>query len=398
MKHQQPPQLLLPLIIISQFAGTSLWFVGNAILPDLQQQLQLDSHAISQITAAVQLGFIAGTLFFAVLSIADRFAAPSVFFACTCFAALANVLLVWLAREAYIVYLLRFATGFFLAGIYPVGMKIAADWYEKGLGKALGYLVGALVLGTAFPHLLKGGDWQLPWRTVLLFTSAFAVAGGVLVKFFVGDGPYRKQGAGFHPKTLVHVFRSRPFRAAAFGYFGHMWELYTFWAFLPVLLQLYAKQHNISLGVPMLAFVIIAAGSISCVLGGYWSQRKGSAQVAWYALICSGCCCIAAPFMLQASWPVFMGFVLLWSLSVIADSPQFSALVARSAPAENKGTALTFISCIGFFITVVSMFVFDQLLHATDFSAYSFMLLTIGPLLGLMSLRPILQSDGTPYR
>jgi MFS family permease len=394
--ERQQPALLLPLIIISQFAGTSLWFVGNAILPDLQRQLQLDSHAISQITAAVQIGFIAGTLFFAVLSIADRFSPPSVFFACTCFAAAANILLAWLASDVYIVYLLRFATGFFLAGIYPVGMKIAADWYEKGLGKALGYLVGALVLGTSFPHLLKAGYLHLPWQKVLLFTSVFAVCGGLLVKFFVGDGPYRKKGAGFHPRALIHVFRSAQFRSAAFGYFGHMWELYTFWAFLPVLLQLFAKAHNISLGIPVLAFLIIAAGSISCVLGGYWSQRLGSAKVAWYALLCSGCCCIAAPFMVHASWPLFVVFVLVWSLSVIADSPQFSALVANSAPAENKGTALTFITCIGFFITVVSMFAFDQLLHFTDFSPYSFAVLAIGPLLGLISLRPILRSNGTP--
>ncbi len=395
MQYQQP-RFLLPLIIISQFAGTSLWFVGNAILPDLQQQLHLDTHAISQVTAAVQIGFIAGTLFFAVLSIADRFSSPTVFFISTCLAAGANILLVWLAKEAYIVYLLRFATGFFLAGIYPVGMKIAADWFEKGLGKALGYLVGALVLGTSFPHLLKGGYLHLPWQKVLLFTSAFAFSGGLLIKLFVGDGPYRKKGTGFHPRALINIFQSKNFRSAAFGYFGHMWELYTFWAFLPVLLQLYNKAHGLDLGISMLAFIIIAAGSISCVVGGYWSQRSGSARVAWYALLCSGCCCIAAPFMLQASLPVFILFVLAWSLSVIADSPQFSALVAQSAPAQNKGTALTFVTCIGFFITVVSMFLFDQLLHITSFSPYTFAVLAIGPLLGLICLRAILQTDGTP--
>jgi len=397
MKHQQPA-LLLPLIIISQFAGTSLWFVGNAILPDLQRQLNLDSHAISQITAAVQIGFITGTLFFAVFSIADRFSSPCVFFACTCLAAAANILLVWLANEVYLVYLLRFATGFFLAGIYPVGMKIAADWYEKGLGKALGYLVGALVLGTSFPHLLKGGYLQLPWQRVLLFTSGFAVIGGLLVKFFVGDGPYRKQGTGFHPKALVHIFRSRSFKSAAFGYFGHMWELYTFWAFLPLLLQLYNRAHKAHLNVSMLSFVIIAAGSLSCVFGGYVSQRIGSARVAWYALLCSGICCLLAPFMLWTTVPVFIIFLVTWSLAVIADSPQFSALVAASAPAESKGTALTFVTSVGFFITVVSIFIFDQLLHIINFPADTFMMLAAGPLLGLISLRFILRKNGTPDR
>lgn len=379
--------MLLPLIILSQFAGTSLWFVGNAILPDLQQQLRLNSHAISQVTAAVQLGFIAGTLFFAIFSVADRFSSSNVFFVCTGLAAGVNLLLVWLAKEVLVLYLLRFATGFFLAGIYPVGMKIAADWFAKGLGKALGYLVGALVLGTAFPHLLRAGYLQLDWETVLLLTSVFAFCGGLLVKLFVGGGPYRKRGAGFQPKALIQVFKSTGFRAAAFGYFGHMWELYTFWAFLPLLFQVYSGQHNLDLSIPMLSFIIIAAGSASCVLGGYWSQRVGSAKVARYALLCSGCCCIAAPFILQASWPVFLLFVLLWGLSVIADSPQFSALVAQSAPAQHKGTALTFVTSIGFFITVVSMFLFDQLLHLTSFSPYVFSILAIGPVLGLISLR-----------
>jgi MFS family permease len=386
LKEKQPP-LLLPLIIISQFAGTSLWFVGNAILPDLQQKLQLESHAISQITAAVQLGFIAGTLFFAVFSIADRFSSSNVFFTCTCFAAGVNVLLVWLPQTVVLVFLLRFLTGFFLAGIYPVGMKIAADWFEKGLGKALGYLVGALVLGTSFPHLLRGGYLQFKWETVLLLTSVFAFCGGLLVKIFVGDGPYRKAGAGFQPGALLRAFRVKEFRAAAFGYFGHMWELYTFWAFLPVLLHMHGGAVDSPGSISIFSFIIIAAGSISCVLGGYWSQRAGSVKVAWYSLLCSGCCCIAAPFMLHASWPVFIAFLLVWGLSVIADSPQFSALVARSAPAQYKGTALTFITSIGFFITVVSMFLFDELLISTSFSPYSFAMLAIGPLLGLLTMK-----------
>ena len=197
MVNNQRPPLLLPLIILSQFAGTSLWFAGNAILPDLQRHLQLDTHAISYITTAVQLGFITGTLFFAVLSIADRFAPSRVFFISSCLAALTNLSLVWLADSTVTVFTLRFATGFFLAGIYPVGMKIAADWYEKGLGNALGYLVGALVLGTSFPHLLKSGQLRLNWESVLSFTSVFAFAGGLLVWLFIPDGPYRRRGDGY---------------------------------------------------------------------------------------------------------------------------------------------------------------------------------------------------------
>lgn len=383
---QQRPSFLLPLIIASQFAGTSLWFAGNAILPDLQRYLQLDTHAISYITTAVQLGFITGTLFFAVLSIADRFAPSNVFFLSCCIAAGTNLALVWFADSTFTVFALRFATGFFLAGIYPVGMKIAADWYEKGLGKALGYLVGALVLGTSFPHLLKSGQLQLPWETVLVCTSAFAFTGGLLVKLFIPDGPFRKQGSGFHPRSLIHIFRSRAFRGAAFGYFGHMWELYTFWAFLPVLIQLYNEARGLNLGISMMAFAVIAAGAVSSALGGVWSQRVGSAKVAWWGLFCSGCCCALSLLVPYMVLPVFVVFVVFWSLSVIADSPQFSALVAQTAPPEHKGTALTFITSIGFSITIVSMFAFDYLLHVTDFSHKAFIMMVPGPIFGLIAL------------
>ena len=385
MKNQRPP-LLLPLIILSQFAGTSLWFAGNAILPDLERHLHLDLHAISYITTAVQLGFITGTLFFAVLSIADRFAPSNVFFISSCLAALTNLLVVWLADSTITLFALRFATGFFLAGIYPVGMKIAADWYEKGLGKALGYLVGALVLGTSFPHLLKSGQLRLPWESVLIFTSAFAFAGGLVVKLFIPDGPYRKQGNGFHPRALIHIFRSREFRGAAFGYFGHMWELYTFWAFLPVLLQMNGDARRMQLGVSFMAFLVIAAGAVSCVLGGYLSQRVGSAKVAWWSLVCSGCCCVLSLFTTSMALPVFLVFVFFWSLTVISDSPQFSALVAQTAPPQHKGTALTFVTCIGFSITIVSIFVFDYLLNLT-LSHKTFVVMALGPLFGLIALR-----------
>src|ERR1044071_7799017 len=170
---QKTPAHILPLIIVSQFAGTSLWFVDNAILPELKQHLQLSQYAVSLVTTAVMLGFVAGTLVFAFFSFADRFSPVKLFFISCMLGSLCNASVAWLAKDGSSLFVLRFMTGFFLAGIYPVGMKIAADWYEQGLGKALGYLLGALVLGTAFPHLLKNRDFDLPWRKVLYLTSAF---------------------------------------------------------------------------------------------------------------------------------------------------------------------------------------------------------------------------------
>src|SRR4030095_12088101 len=191
------PVHILPLIVLSQFAGTSLWFVGNAILPDIQRNLNSQSNAPGNITSVVQLGFIAGTLIFAIFSIADRFASAKVFFVSSLIAALSNILIIWFAKDIPVLYALRFVTGFFLAGIYPVGMKIASDWYEKNLGKALGFLVGALVLGTAFPHLLRSSLYALPSKQVLIFTSVFALMGGLLILLFVGQGPYRKPATRF---------------------------------------------------------------------------------------------------------------------------------------------------------------------------------------------------------
>ena len=233
--QQKIPNYILPIIVFAQFAGTSLWFAGNAVVADLQQMLQLETDVTGDITAAVQFGFIVGTLVFAFLSIADRFPPNKVFLLSAILGAAFNLAVPFLATDLISLLSFRFATGFFLAGIYPVGMKIAADWYNKGLGKALGYLVGALVLGTAFPHLLKAIGQSLAWKTIIFGTSGLAVFGALLLFLFVPNGPYRKAGAKFEWNVIPKIFGFSQFRAAAFGYFGHMWELYTFWAFTPLI-------------------------------------------------------------------------------------------------------------------------------------------------------------------
>lgn len=181
--------LIMPIIVLSQFAGTSLWFAGNAVITDLQNALHLDGTVLSHITSAVQFGFIAGTLVFALFTISDRFSPSKVFFICSIAGAITNLSVYLLTYNFASLMLFRILTGFFLAGIYPVGMKIAADHHEKGLGKSLGYLVGALVVGTAFPHLLKSFTQSISWEYVFIFTSIFAAGGGLLVLLLVPDGP-----------------------------------------------------------------------------------------------------------------------------------------------------------------------------------------------------------------
>src|SRR4051812_29308186 len=249
---------ILPTIVISQFCCTSLWFAGNAIIPDIIKEFQLDPTFLANLTSAVQFGFIIGTLVFALFTISDRFPPSLVFFFCAIIAALFNLAITLEGIHSIQILLFRFFTGFFLAGIYPVGMKIASDYYQKGLGKSLGFLVGALVLGTAFPHLLKNMTMDLPWKYVIYSTSTLSVLGGLCMRLLVPNGPHRKQSQQLQISAFLDGFKNKKFRAAAFGYFGHMWELYTFWAFLPLLLTMYKNQHpTVEFSVPLLSFLII---------------------------------------------------------------------------------------------------------------------------------------------
>jgi predicted MFS family arabinose efflux permease len=384
------PLRILPVIIVSQFTGTSLWFAGNAVLGDFQQQWGLGGDTLGYMTSAVQLGFVLGTLTFAFFAISDRYSPRKVFLLCSLLGALCN-LGVYLAAEGLASLLaLRFATGFFLAGIYPVGMKIAAGWYQRDLGNAIGFLVGALVLGTAFPHLLKALGQAYPWEAVTVAVSVTAASGGVLMWALVPDGPYFAKGGRFDPRALAVIFRSRLFRASAFGYFGHMWELYAFWAFVPVVLAAHFAQSNAALSVPLWAFFVIGAGSIGCVAGGLLSLRTGSARVAFAQLATSGTCCIASPFFFHAPTPLFLAFLLLWGITVVGDSPQFSALNAQNAPKALVGSALTIANCIGFSITIPGIQLLNYLAGHVN-AAFLYLPLAIGPMFGLLALLPLLR-------
>lgn len=384
----QPATQILPLIVFSQFCCTSLWFAGNAVMPELYLNFNLNEAALGHLTSAVQFGFILGTLIFAFLSLADRFSPSKLFFVSAVFGAIFNLGIILENNNLNSLLLLRFLTGFSLAGIYPVGMKIAADYYDKGLGKSLGFLVGALVLGTAFPHFLKTftGTENLPWRWVIVASSAFALVGGLLIFWFVPNGPFRKAKGSFEVDAVFSVFKNKNLRSAAFGYFGHMWELYTFWAFVPIILTTYKLSFpQIDFEISFWSFIIIGIGGLSCVLGGYISEIAGVKRTAATALLLSGLCCIVFPFIfLQSSAAILIAFLSFWGIVVVADSPLFSTLVAGNAPSEIKGTALTIVNSIGFAITIISI-QFITHLHQLE-PVYSLSLLAIGPVLGLWGL------------
>jgi len=386
----KPSKLILPAIVFSQFCCTSLWFAGNGVMGDLATSFNLNISALGHLTSAVQFGFISGTLLFAILTIADRFSPSKVFFVSALLGAICNISMIGEFNNLSSLLFFRFLTGFFLAGIYPVGMKIAADYYDKGLGISLGFLVGALVLGTAFPHLLKNVLLNISWTYVLIMTSFLAILGGIVMLLFVPDGPFRKLSKSFDFSAFSRVFKLPDFRAAAFGYFGHMWELYAFWAFVPVILKNYTQLHpDSSFNISVLSFFIIGIGGLACVVGGYISLKIGAKKTAFSSLLLSSVCCLLSPLAFSINSEVlFIGFLLFWGMVVIADSPMFSTLVAQNAEAKIKGTALTIVNCIGFAITIISIQILNSIQHLIDGSLI-YLILSIGPLLGLIGLKKI---------
>ncbi|MDE2604762.1 MAG: MFS transporter [Burkholderiales bacterium] len=387
------PRRILPVIVLSQFAGTSLWFAVNAVLPDLQRAWSLPPAALATVTTAVQLGFVTGTLVFALLMLADRFRPTRVFLWCALLAALANGAIAALDGQFTLLVVLRFAVGFLLAGIYPVGMKIAASWYREGLGAALGVLIGALVLGTALPHGLRalagegaGGSTAAglqPWQQVVLSVSLLAALGGLATAWLVPE-PVRGSGVPVRLRALAAIWRERRLRGSVFGYFGHMWELYS----LYVLLPLVAATRFAGTAVSVLSFWAIAAGALGCAGGGLLVRRFGSAHVARSQLATSAACCLLSPWLLAAPTPVFIAWLLLWGLTVAGDSPQFSALTARNAPPQVVGSVLTFSNSIGFAISVASIELFVRAAQAWPL-AQVLPWLAAGPLLGLLAMRPL---------
>jgi MFS family permease len=385
--HQPTRNTTLPVIVVSQFFCTSLWFAGNAILGNIITTFQLEPGILADLVSSVQFGFITGTFVFAVLTIADRFSPSLVFFGSSIVAAICNLGMAVESIGSTGLLMSRFLTGFFLAGIYPVGMKIASDHFQKGLGKSLGFLVGALVVGTSFPHLLKSITSQLPWKAVVYSTSSLSMLGGLAMLTLVPDGPFRKRSQRLDLTSFLKGYSNRNFRAASLGYFGHMWEVYAFWAFVPVMLVTFDNRiSELDLNIPLLSFVIIASGGLACVISGIMSQRYGPKRVATLALFLSGLCCLLSPLVLLGQSPVLLViFLFFWGMVVAADSPLFSTLVAQNAAEESRGSALTITNCIGFAITIASIQCTNLLMQFVR-TEVVFTFLAIGPVLGLIAL------------
>ena len=381
-------------LAVAELLAMTLWFSATATLPALSQEWGLDATGKAWLTAAVQLGFVAGALASAWLNLPDVFSPRRLFFVCALLGAAANLGVAWLVTSLAPALVLRFATGLFLAGVYPPGMKIAASHVPSSArGLAIGVLVGALTLGSAAPQLVAGLPADLSYEWVLTVSSVCAVLGAFVVVLFVTDGPHAAPAAPFDPSQIGRVLQNRGVFLTNLGYCGHMWELYAVWTWLFhfVSASLGAGAHaelaEAEHSARWIAFFAIGvAGFIGAVAGGLLADRAGRTIVTAVAMAISGACCLLSPFAFDAALPVLVVFGLIWGASVIADSAQFSAAVTELSQPAYVGTALALQTAIGFALTLVTIWGLPILVDWLGGWEYAFVVLAPGPLLGCWAM------------
>ncbi len=376
-----PRNRALALLALAELLGMSVWFSASALGPQLERAWSLGPARVGWLTAAVQLGFVAGTAVAAVLNLADLVSGRTLFAAAALAAAASNAAL--LAAPGYGPALLsRCATGFCLAGVYPPAMKMIATWFRDGRGFAIGTIVGALTVGKAMPYLVHGLE-HAGLAPVVLGSSAAAAAGGLLVAAAWHDGPFPFERRPFAWNLVGAVVRHRGVRLAIGGYLGHMWELYAMWTWIAVFLAAGAGLGPRAADVA--GFAAIAVGGAGCVAGGWLADRVGRERLTIWAMAASGTCAVLVGA--GAAWPALaVAVALVWGFTVVADSAQFSALVTELAPAHAVGTALTLQTSLGFLLTMASIQLVPHLVTEVGWR-WAFVVLAAGPAAGIAAMR-----------
>jgi MFS family permease len=378
----------LVLLSLAELLGMSVWFSASALAPQLQAAWGLRAAEAGWLTTVVQLGFVAGTAVAALLNLADLVPSRTLFAVSALAAAACNAALLGAGALAPAL-VLRFGTGFFLAGVYPPAMKMIATWYRDGRGFAIGTIVGALTVGKATPYLVHGVG-SLTLASVVVTTSLAAAAGGLLVLLWYHDGPFAFERRPFAWDLVGAVWRGRDVRLAIGGYLGHMWELYAMWTWIAAFLA-----SGVALApraADVLAFAAIAAGGSGCVVGGRLADRWGRERLTVWSMAVSGCC--AALIGLAAPSPsVAIAVALVWGFAVVADSAQFSALVTELAPPHAVGTALTLQTSLGFLLTMASIQLVPRLAGLVGWR-WAFVVLAGGPALGIPAMERLRRLRG----
>ena len=377
----------LGLVSLSTILTLSVWFSTNAIGPALETAKGFTTEDLAWLTVGVQLGFVFGTLVSSALNLADIFNARRLFAVSAVFAALCNLSVIPLDGY-WSVLVMRFATGAFLAGVYPPAMKILSGWFQQGRGFALGAMIGALTLGSGSPHLLKS-LFVDSWQSTIIGSTALAIAGGLLLPLAVADGPYESKAGRFDPRSLLIVFRQRALRLTLIGYLGHMWELYAMWAWIGAyFLAVFGARPLIGDSLELasvLAFAVFVAGAAGSVLGGVASDRYGRTMATIVSMVLSGSMAFVIGF-LPFDWTSAIVIVaLVWGASVIADSGQFSTATTELCDPSYRGTVLTFQTGLGFALTAISIKLVP-VLEAAGGWGLAFAVLGIGPVVGTLAM------------
>ncbi len=376
----------MAVIAVAQLLVLSLWFSATAVSDSLLSALDADIDRAGELTLAVQLGFVVGALVFGLGTVSDRVDARHLFAASAGFGALVNGAIV-LAGSGGVsgVLVLRFFTGVALAGAYPTGLKLVAGWTVARRGSAMGLLIAALTLGSATPHLV--GSLGLAWRPVLLTSTALALAGGAIVLFAVERGPHAPPRSMFANAQLRVIAANPRIRLATAGYVGHMWELYAFWTWVGVwLAESRAGRDLAATSVSALVFVVVGSGAVGAIVAGRVADRRSKEFAAGAALVISGAVAAGSPWLFDAAPLVAVAALVIWGIAVVADSAQFSALVADHADLEGRGTALTLQTAIGFLITLVSIRLAGAVGRDVGWQ-WAFLVLVPGPLVGALAMR-----------